>query len=556
MTVSKVEFEIDTDGVLPGASTVSGTLKIYASGLDGSVSGQISSTRNYNIPPADSISGNLESDKTVSLILSSLQTDKYYYLRLRTSPLPDGDGGFGVYKYFNFKVPKITDDIIKQNESSGENPDKENEGSSSNALSKEVIVSKSLLSISTDGKKPNTIACAIKDTGIDVAGGVPAFYAFGTTLFFEPKNINTRQAGGMGFFVSGASNTGYFVLVKTSESAATAGDEFKILKIKGDVVSQLADNQSFKTEKSVGQQVGIIPGVSYQIDVKVRVTGTKVFINAYVNGFKVTAVDEDAGANKILPRTSKISLFSSLGNVYFDYVYAMPIEKEVYDMSGMDTIYNQQMSLTTVDLAYGDVFVSGVNKVGSETNIKYVEEFGPVAREIKYVRKRYERAPSYPKFTFQNLNRGVNVLASKLSSFDAELYLINNSGVSTSLSADSGTQISVVGNNLVKSDQIVFMDEDNDKFGIQEPITLESSWIQKISDAKNLSDFIKSQWSKSQKVVKVTTFGNPMVSVSDIISINYEYHGLDEEQKFIVTDVAQTWNNGLETVITARSIYS
>ena len=146
-------------------------------------------------------------------------------------------------------------------------------------------------------------------------------------------------------------------------------------------------------------------------------------------------------------------------------------------------------------------------------------------------------------------------MASKLSSFDAELYLLNASGVSTTVSSNSGTQISVVGNNLVKSDQIVYVDEDNDKFGVQEPITFESYWIQKISDAKNLSDFIKTQWSKNPRVVSLSVFGNPMISVSDIISISYAYHGLEGTEKFIVTDVNHVWNEGLETTIKARSIY-
>lgn len=556
MTISKVLYDLNTEGLTVGATSASGTLTIVAASTDKSIQGFISGTRNYNSPPADEILGDLDADSNLVLTFSSLQTNKYYYLKLRSYPLPGQDGQASPYKYFSFKVPQITNDVLSQEDSSGESKTNQEEGSQSTALSKEILISKSLLKIATDTNKPNTISSAVKDSGIDVAGAVPAYYAFGTTLFFEPKNTNSKQAGGIGFFVNGASSTGYFISIKTSESAASAGDEFKILKVQGDVIKQLPDNQVFKSAKSVGQQVGILSGVSYKVDVKVKVTATKVTIQAYVNGFQVIAEDSTAGTEKILPRTSKISLFASLGTVYFDYVYAMPILAATYNMSGMDTIYNKQVASSTVDMAYGDIFIEGVENINAQTSQKYIEEFGPVAREIRYIKKRYERAPSYPKFTFQNLNKGINILASKLSSFDAELYLINNSGVSNALTSETGTQISVVGNNLVKSDEIVFMDEDNDKFGVQEPITFESSWIQKISDAKNLSDFIKNQWSKNQKVVKLKTFGNPMVSVSDIISVKYDYHNLTGTEKFIVTDVSQVWADGLETTITARSIYS
>jgi hypothetical protein len=554
MKILKAEFVLSTEGLSVGATSANGTLKISATTDVKSLSGFINTARVYNSPPADVFSGNLDSDGDFSMSMS-VSTNKVYYIKVRGHSLVDGSGTASRFQYFVFRVPLITNNVVKQTQSADE-PDKSGEASDvvSVALNKEVFITKSLLTISTEAKNSNTLSCAVKDTGIDVAGGLPAYYAFGTTLFFDAKNSTSNQAGGIGFFVNGASDTGYFISIKTSESAASQGDEFKILKVKGGVIQQLKDNQSLKTNKNVGQQVGIISGTSYKVDIKVKVVSNKVTITCFINGFKVTASDTTAGKDLILPRTANVSLFANLGTIHFDYVYAMPIKESVYNMQGMDTIYNQHIS-ATAEIAYGDVFATGVPEVTSNSATKYVEEFGPIAREIRYVKKRYERTPSYPKFTFQNLNKGVSVLASKLSSFDAELYLLNASGVSTTVSSNSGTQISVVGNNLVKSDQIVYIDEDNDKFGVQEPITFESYWIQKISDAKNLSDFIKTQWSKNPRVVSLSVFGNPMISVSDIISINYAYHGLTGTEKFIVTDVNHVWDEGLETTIKARSIY-
>jgi hypothetical protein len=555
MKILKVEFTLATSGLSTGASSADGVLKVSATTDTKSLSAFINTSRVYTSPPADTFSGDFDANGDFSMSMSSLSTNKTYYVKIRGHSLTGGSGSASYYQYFSFKVPSITDDVIKQTQSADE-PDKSGEASDvvSIALNKEVFISKSLLTISTEAKNANTLSCAVKNTGIDVAGAAPAYYAFGTTLFFDAKNSTSNQAGGMGFFVNGASDTGYFISIKTSESAASQGDEFKILKVKGGVIQKLNDNQSLKTNKNVGQQVGIISGTSYKIDVKVKVVSNKVTITCFINGFKVVASDTTAGKELILPRTANVSLFANLGTIHFDYVYAMPIKESVYNMQGMDTIYNQHIS-ATAEIAYGDVFATGVPAVESNSTTKYVEEFGPIAREIRYVKKRYERTPSYPKFTFQNLNKGVNVLASKLSSFDAELYLLNASGVSTTVSSNSGTQISVVGNNLVKSDQIVYVDEDNDKFGVQEPITFESYWIQKISDAKNLSDFIKTQWSKNPRVVSLSVFGNPMISVSDIVSISYAYHGLEGTEKFIVTDVNHVWNEGLETTIKARSIY-
>lgn len=561
MSVYRVYWETNLTGLSAGASSAPGTLTILPlSAASQSVQAFLSSTSgNYNSPPADEILQNFV-DGSAIIPFASLQTNKTYYVKARSYPLADQEGQPGVYKYFMFKVPEITSDMIKQVGSSGEDtevPDSSNINSQS--IGTEVTISKSLLSISTDTNKEYTLSCAIKNTGIDVSAPVsaqtPAYYGFGTTLFFAPKNQNSKQSGGIGVFTNADSSTGYFVRIKTSESAASLGDEFKILKVKGGVIQPLPDNQSLTTNKNVGAQVGIISGTSYRLDVKLKVFPNKTIITAYINGFRVIATDTSTSNNPTLSRTPTISLFANLGTIYFDYVYAMPLTEAKYNSLGTDEVYNRGMSGTT-DLAYGELFVSGLTAQEANSSGRYFEEFGPIAREIRYIRKRYERSPSYPKFTFQNLNKGVNVLASKLSSFDAELYLLNASGVSTAVSSSSGSQISVVGNNLVKSDQIVYVDEDTDKFGVQEPITFESYWIQKISDAKNLSDFIKQQWSKNQRIVTLSVFGNPLISVSDVISVKYDYHGLAGTEKFIVTDVTQSWDGGLSTTITARSIYS
>ena len=552
MSVLKVEFKVDTTNLTTGATSVPGELIVYASSVDQSFSGFFSPTRSvFTSPPADEISGDFDTEKKFVSSFVSLQSKKTYYLKLRTYPLAGGDGQAGVWKYFSFTVPQITDDMVAQKETAGEKKEEEG-GTTSVALNKEILITKSLLTISTDSDKPNTISSAVKDTGINVSGSLTAHYAFGTTLFFNAKSLTSKQAGGIGFFVDGASQTGYFISIKTSDSSVVNADEFKILKINGEVVEQLQDSQTLKTNNSVGYQLGIYAGTPYKIDVAVKVSANKTEIQAYINGYRVTATD----SVKPLPRTSKVSLFASLGTINFDYVYAMPLKSEDYNLIGKDTIYSQQMSQVITSLAYGDIFVDRLSDINSGQDIKYVEEFGPIAREIRYVKKRYERTPSFAKFTFQNLNKGVSVLASRMSSFDAELYLINNSGVSTPVSSESGTQISIVGNNLVKSDEIVYVDEDTDKFGAQEPITFSSSWIQKISDAANLSSFIKSQWSKNQRVIQIETFGNPMVEVSDIISVKYPYHSLTGSEKFLVTDISHSWQDGLTTQITARSIYS
>jgi len=138
--------------------------------------------------------------------------------------------------------------------------------------------------------------------------------------------------------------------------------------------------------------------------------------------------------------------------------------------------------------------------------------------------------------------------------FEAELYLINNAGMSTLVDSSLGTQINVIGNNLIKTAGIVYQEDETNKYASQEPISFTSEWLQDQADAVELSSFIKSQWSKNNIVLEMEVFGNPLLSVYDIITVSHSFNEIDPNQKFVITSISHSWNDGLETSITARSI--
>ena len=157
---------------------------------------------------------------------------------------------------------------------------------------------------------------------------------------------------------------------------------------------------------------------------------------------------------------------------------------------------------------------------------------------------------------YTNLNNSVSVLGSDLTSFSATAYLLNSSGVTSEISSSDGSKLSVLGNSLMKSEDLVYFDEETNKYEVKEQMTMDSSWIQNPGDAKKLSDWIKTQWSKRQRVIEMTVLANPTISVGDIITVDYPYQDLAVTDKFVISNVRQSWSEGLETTITARSIYS
>ena len=403
-------------------------------------------------------------------------------------------------------------------------------------------IDKSLLVVTSNSDNANSFSGAVKDTGIDITG---QYFSFGTTMYFKPKASTTRQSGGMGIFTDATSTDGYFIRVKTSQTSGLFGDEFRIIKIKNGVTKVFNDNINLQKDT-----IGIQEGKAYKIDVFVKHTGSVVTINAYINGYLIQAID----STSVIAKSSRMSFFANLGSSYFDYAYALKITEKEFSSPSLFDIYESQFSKSIVNLAYGEFFAKGIERVNSATKEKYIEEFGSIAREIRYIKKRYDSAPSIPKFTYENLNSSVKVLYASLMPFEAEMYLINNSGMSTLVDSSLGTQINVIGNNLIKTAGIIYQDDQANKYASQEPITFTAEWLQDQTDAAELSNFIKSQWSKNNTILELEVFGNPLLSIYDVITVSHSFNEMDPNQKFIITNIRHSWNDGLETAITARSI--
>lgn len=425
-------------------------------------------------------------------------------------------------------------------------------------LTKGVTVSKSLLMIDSVDKDPNSVTIAVRDTKILTDSN---YYSFGTTLFFKPESQSATKesSGGISFFASEDGKTGYLIHIKTTGLAAATSsksDEFQILKTKYDaatnktILSRIEDSQAVTKTSKV---TNILQGTSYKIDVNVEVGTTITKITAFVNGFKITAEDKTAPR---LSKSSKIGLFCSLGTIGFDYVYARSIKEVEYKSNLVQELYKTQFANMARIFLYGDLWLSGISQIQKNDKNIWMEEFGPVAREIKYIDKDYSTQPAAAKYISTNINQYVDIIGSNLTPFNVKAYIINNSSTFVPINQTTVSKISVIGNNIINSSGLIYMDESLNKYDTQEPITFDSKWIQRESEAKDLSDWIKTQWKNQQISLNLEVIANPKIQIGDIISVDYAYHDLAGTEKFIVNSISQTWNGGIKTTIQARSIYS
>ena len=410
------------------------------------------------------------------------------------------------------------------------------------------LIQKSLFQITSSGSsdKQNKYSVSVKDMGISDSGN---YYNFGTGLFFKGAKKDTKGSGGIGFFTSSNGLDGYYVKLETTSNLPESGSDrpLSIFKVKNGVMTPLQDSQEKGSNKSLAY---LAQGVSYKVDIRVKVESSVVVIDVFINNFKITAAD----ATDIISPTSNVALFSNANSTFFDYVYAIPLNADQYKDGVIANQYSGRFGSTTLDFLYGDKLSSGFENSGISGGA--IDEFGTVARELLKVNIKYDSRPAFPIITSLGLNQFVELLGYRLNSFGAEVYVLNNAGTFIPLDDSRFASFSIIGNTLVQSGQNEYLDKTINEFTVPEQVTFESVWIQRESDAKSLSKFIKDQWSKKQSVCELEVFSNPLISVGDIVTINYPSNGLDGTQKFMVSSINNSFDGGLSTKITTRSIYS
>jgi len=430
-------------------------------------------------------------------------------------------------------------------------------------------VQRSLLSLTNMTQNKNDINIVYKSlSGMTVTAPAdmynenltwgPNYYSFGTTLFLDDDVITGKQCGGIGFFCKEGGKDGYFLEIDTTASSAAIDTqkEIRLLKIKNGDRFLINDSQS----QEVSKLYGIYGGKAYRIDIKVKSTDTQNTFTIYVNGFKITAVDKkdlvgtqtNPEKNFPLKPTSIVAAYAKTGTVNFDYIYGISIDENQYNNSDAAfNIFNGQYSNNSLKFQFGNEILDVKSKAAVKGQI---EEFGPVAREIRNINIKFENRPAEPVYASTGINKFVEVVGSTFTHFGSNMYVLNNSGTYSPLSDGQDYDFSIIGSSIVRQSGQEYSSTVPNEYSTDEPLTFDSQWIQSISEAAQLESWFKTVWSGKQMEISLDVFGNPLLSVGDVIQINYPYHNLTTSKKFVITSVRQSYNDGLETSITCRTL--
>jgi hypothetical protein len=535
-------------------------------------SGTIGSYGYEVVGSASSFTGTLTTATASTFSVTGLTAGLEYKIQARAFAGASKTGTYGDMRSVSFTMPKLSTagsilETLKLKEADSE---KETTGTTINvgggftdsqntariaAKGSEKQTTKSLFQLSNNVKDSTNYTVAFKS--FDTLTTTSTYYSFGTSLFFKSNDKNPNQSGGFGFFVGGEGLDGYFIKIETTASAgANKSNEFTILKVKGGRSYPLEDSQQTKTKTLTG----IYGGKTYKIDVRVMVTATTRVISVYVNGFKITATDSNptAGASSqdqtpVLPVSKRVAMMCNEGTIYFDYVYGMHLTPEQYEQESLFNVYDGQYSEAAISFLYGNKTLQN-NTVSNSSSNGFIEEFGAVARELRVLKTKYDSRPGFPLYASTGVNSFAKIIGQRLTSFGAEVYVLNNSGTFIPLDDSEFYSFYILGKYISQSGQLEYVDNAAGEYTVKEPVIFESKWIQKQTDVVALADWIKNIWSVKQTIIQMSVFGNPLISVGDIITISDSYNELTTTRKFVVLNVTNSFRDGLETNITCRTL--
>lgn len=390
------------------------------------------------------------------------------------------------------------------------------------------------------------------------------YFSFGTSLIMSDTIENTLHAGGVGFFLNNAGTNGYYIVIESTSSASAILDKksVRIEKRYGKNIIPLKEVGT-RTESTIE---GIFGGRTYNIDVKVKIDNQSVIINAFINGYGITAIDNTYKINNkveikstILPPSKKIGLICTRGQVAFDYAYSNTLTEAQYkDRISEINIYQGQFNNDLINTSYGDlIYMANYQDDEIAANNKKavaVDEFGTVVREIIKRDVSFRKRPAYPVQWSTGINRFAKILGTKISNFESQVFVMNNTSQTIPLANGAESSFFLQGNSLGNSGELEYATDELNDFVTKEPVIFASTWLQNESDVKSLANWIKSNVINKGKVIDLKVFGNPLISVGDIISIKYALQSLSGSEKFIVTEVKHSFSEGLETFIVCRTL--
>ena len=414
---------------------------------------------------------------------------------------------------------------------------------------------------------PNTWYVSTRGASVD---SIPYYY--GTRLKFDTSGY-TYGAAGLAIS-AGTNDSGYFVeLVKTD--AITANDRAKYthelcfyVRYSNGTIKRVGP------DGGKGVPIAIAPGVWYDLDVRFDWTGSNIIFSIMVNGMTRMNVTLGPGQGVGEPLGGRYGMFTrGFTSVEFEYLYASTYAiNDTFDQTGYwDLIKggyksNQWDAEWVYNTKTQTRIVRGKRTtITSKYGSRLFDEFGPIVHEVREFDVKFSKTPVLHSNLYFSNESQVICPEYLPNAFGAKFVLANISRANAVVSGeDSYTfgidntvdqKLLIYGRTFTQDDEKTYTVRDTQGVKRRGEVSTDfnSPWIQTEAAAKNLGDWIILHWSGGADEVEVEVFGNPLLQLTDLVSINYPIMNMAAAtHKYFVVSISNSYEVGLSTKLTLR----
>lgn len=381
------------------------------------------------------------------------------------------------------------------------------------------------------------------------------FYYYGARMRFVPGNRDTQRAGIVIHNDGGTgSESGYYIEVQATGKVDRAQrEEVVVISRPGNTI--------------IGGKGGaalITPGAWFDLDLSFSNLSGTHWLSVAINGRVVLqfAVPSDQKVNS----NGKFGMFlRGDTDVEYEYLYAVAQppgeridgprfwDKVAYAFVGgewdAEWVYQWRRANRRQRKKSGKEF--------RRWNKRFMDEFGPWVHEIRELDVKFEPAPVLYSKLYQS-SPLIAPLEYYGGSWGAKIVLANMARRNVEFhGGDNGDVCIVFGRAIKVKDSESVTAKNDTQINIRGKIETEisSPWIQSAGDAQALADWIVAHWSKGADELDVTIFGNTLIELGDVVSVDYdELHMTAGTHKYFVTGTSSNFEAGIETTLHLRRV--
>ena len=392
-------------------------------------------------------------------------------------------------------------------------------------------------------------------------------YYFGTRLRYDTSGDVHGSAGIV--IGAGTNDSGYYIEVRRT-AVVTESDRAKIAN---EISVTWKDQNGVLTRLNKGAVRGIASGVWYDLDVKYTPGTNSRQFDILINGVPtLTAVH-----NSTIPSDNK----GNRQGVYvrgntscqFEYFYTFrePDNPSWDDAAWWDRIKGgYQSNQYDAEWSYGRYSLVKLGrrasvKVPEKASKKYMDDFGPIVHEVREYDVKFNIAPVTHSMLYFSNESQVICTDYNSNAFGAKFTVANLSRDNAVLKGEDTLTFGsdnpveqrflIYGRNFIEKESRKYTVKDDGAIKRRGKIETQvaSKWIQSEDAAKKLGEWILSHWAGGSDQVTLESFGNPVLQIGDLVTINFPNQNMaPATHKYFIVGISQSFDGGLVSTFTLR----